>query len=149
MITLLKGDSATSRFGRQLNFVVDTTLDTSGCSVRFSLNGIVAEAELVGSDATVQLSVEQTEKLDYGVGFAAIALVAGENVCTVKNDIAVRVTDCVADVSGGGNTVDIRLKGSWDDALEGVSWDAGGSIGSLREFLSRVGAVLGASVTTR
>lgn len=149
MITIFKGDSATSRFGRQLNFVVETTLDTSGCSVRFSLNGIVAEAQLVGTDATVQLTAEQTDKLDYGIGFADIALIAGDNVCTVKNDIAVWVTDCVGDVSGGCNTVDIRLKGSWDDALDGVSWDAGGTIGSLRDFLSRVGAVLGASVTTR
>lgn len=130
-----------------MKFVVSTTLDTTGCSVRFSMNGIVVDAQLSGTDASVSLTSEQTSKLDYGVGFASIALVAGEDVCTLKNDVPVCVTDCVGDVSGE-NTISIGMKGSWENALDGVSWDSSGSIGSLREFLSRVGAVLGASVTT-
>lgn len=149
MIFLLKGDSASSRFGRELRFVVETSLDTSGCAVRFSLNGVVADAQLVGTNATVQLTAAQTAQLEYGTGFAAIAIVAGNDVCTVKNDLPVCVTDNVGDVMSGANTVDISLKGSWEDALDGVHWDAGGSIGALRDFLSRVGSVLGASVTTR
>lgn len=149
MITLLKGDSATSRFGRQLRFTITTSLDTTGCSVRFSMNGIVADAQFDGTDAVVELSAEQTSLLRFGVGFASIALVAGANICTIKNDLAVKVTDCISEVEDASNSATIEITNAWQKALEGVNWNAGGSIGSLRDFLARVGAALGASVVAR
>lgn len=149
MITLFKGDSATSRFGRELTFTIDTTLDTTGCSVLFAINGVEAQAQFNGSEAVVSLTAQQVGSLEYGTGFASLALVAGTDRYTLKNDIAVTVTDCVADVQGSSNTIDITMAGAWENALDGVDWNAGGSIASLRDFLARVGVALGASVTAR
>lgn len=151
MIFLFKGDSADERFGREIKFNLDipSSIDTTGCSVVFSLNGIVASAILSNGEAVVSLTAEQTKAWDYGVGYASLALSDGSNIRTVTNTLAVSVTDSVKEMDDATNTIDITIPVGWEEALKGVSWDAGGTIGSLRDFLSRVGAVLGATVTTR
>lgn len=149
MITMFKGDSMTSRFGRELSFEVTTDLDTTGCSVMFTLNGVSAVAALSNGRAVVELTAAQTEGLYYGTGYAAVALTDGTNIRTIANTIPVRVTDSVADMDNATNTIDISIAPDWSKALEGVNWNAGGSIGALRDFLARVGSALGASVTAR
>lgn len=149
MITIFRGDSMTSRFGRSLTFEVETDLDTSGVSVVFSLNGIDAVASLLDGRATVTLTAEQTAQLNYGTGYASISFVAGQDVRTVTNSIPVRVTDSVEEMDGATNTISVTLAPDWSEALKGVNWDAGGSIGALRDFLARIGSALGATVTAR
>lgn len=149
MITIFRGDSADSRFNRELSFSVVTDLNTDGVEVVFSINGVECSAELVGATAKVSISAEQTKRLEYGIGYASVALRAGDSVRTITNDIPVRVTDRVADVDGTENTLEVNIMGAFKNALTGETWDAGGSIASLRDFLARIGSLMGASVKAR
>ena len=149
MITILKGDAYSDRFGRSLKFTVKTHLDTMGCAVRFDLYGVSGMSPIVDGAAKIQLTSEQTKKMDYGMGYASLALVADGEVYTLKIDIPVLVTDSMSDVEGVANSITVDMKGAWDKALQGVNWDAGSSIASLRDFLARIGTALGASVVAR
>lgn len=149
MITILKGDVYSDRFGRSLEFTIETHLDTMGCAAMFNLYGVIGMSPIVDKTAKIQLTSEQTKKMDFGMGYASIALVAEGEVYTLKNDIPVLVTDSMSDVEGVANSITVDMKGAWDKALHGVNWDAGSSIASLRDFLARIGTVLGASVVAR
>lgn len=149
MITILKGDAYSDRFGRSLEFTIETHLDTMGCAAMFNLYGVIGMSPIVDKTAKIQLTSEQTKKMDFGMGYASIALVADGEVYTLKNDISVLVTDSMSDVEGAENSITVDMKCAWDKVLQGVNWDAGGSIGSLRDFLARVGTALGASVVVR
>jgi hypothetical protein len=149
MITILKGDAYSDRFGRSLEFTVKTHLDTTGIEVRFDLYGVSTTSSIVDRGAKIQLTSEQTKKMDFGMGYASLALVVDGEVYTLKNDIPVLVTDSMSYVENSSNSITVDLKGAWDKALQGVNWDAGSSIASLRDFLARVGTALGASVVAR
>lgn len=151
MIKIFKGDSMTDRFGRMITFKLNTTLDTDGCSIVFRIAGLMKAVALdADNNASLSLTKEETAQLNYGDGYASIMITDGDNLRTVTNTLWVRVTDSVEELNEGENAVSISLvEPDWQRALDGVSWDSGASIGSLRDFLAVVGTALGAKVEAR
>ena len=134
------------RFGRTIKFSLASDLDTTGCDVEFIIAGVSMVAGFNGQQATLNISAENTSKLNLGDTYAAIVLRAGNARRTVSNTIPVRVTDSVEDVDGSINEISVSIIGEYNKALEGIEFDEGASIGSLRRFLALVGAAMGAKV---
>lgn len=152
MIKIFRGDSMTDRFGRVITFKLETSLDVSGCSIVFRVAGLMKAVALNSETkiATLELSANETEQLQYGDGYASILITDEQNIRTITNTLWVRVTDSVEDFEDTENAVNISLvEPDWQKALDGVSWDSGASIGSLRDFLAVVGTALGAKVEAR
>lgn len=132
-----------------------TELDIEGCTFVFSFLGFEQRFTDLQKDdegvvhMTVNMTAQQTAKFPLGLQYATVWIEDEEGKrFTLTDDILVLVT-IDADEAKSGNTIVIEIHGGGDAStlLNGVSWSEGGSIGSLREFLAKVGRALGADIT--
>lgn len=158
-ITIKHGDSTDAIGASPIVLTIHTKLDLTGCTIIFSFLGFeqrFTELEKDENDDVhlgISMTATQTASLPLGFQFATVSITDGSNnTRTLVDDILVLITDSAEVAYGANNNMTININMN-DEAiktlLSGQSWDAGGTIGSLRDFLAKIGKALGATVTER
>lgn len=158
-ITIKHGDSTDAIGASPIVLTIHTKLDLTGCTIIFSFLGFeqrFTELEKDENDDVhlgISMTATQTASLPLGFQFASVFITDGSNnTRTLMDNILVLVTDSAEIAYGANNNMTININMN-DEAiktiLSGQSWDAGGTIGSLRDFLAKIGEALGATVTER
>lgn len=154
-ISIVAGDDTGVMGINPITVSFKTELDLEGCAIIFSFLGFTKKFENLQKDEhgvvtmTIYMSAEQTSEFPLGFQYASIIIEDSQGKrFTLTDDILVLVTDDTEEAKTG-NTIIVEVHGGTDAStlLNGVSWNEGGTIGSLREFLAKVGRALGANIT--
>lgn len=159
-VVIKHGDSSDAIGLSPITITLKTELDLTGCTLTFSFLGFSQTFSTFTKDddgnivLTINMTSEQTSQFPLGFQKASVSISDGnDNIRTLIDNILVLVTDSAEVAYGSNNNMVITI--NLDDSstvrhlLNGQSWNAGGTIGSLRDFLAKIGEALGANITER
>lgn len=153
-IVVLAGDDTDSLGLTPICIKVKTDLDLNGCKIIFRFLGFeqtFTTFEKDQEDDTYHLQISmtsaQTAKMPLGYQNASIDIIDSNNRSrTLDNSILVLVTDSTSVAYDIKNTVSVGIPASIATLLAGKSFDEGGTIGEMRDFVGEIGKALGATV---
>lgn len=156
-IVIMQGDDSNAIGLEPITISVATPLDLTGCEIVFSFLGFTqkfTDSEFTVEDGKVKLTVtiDKTVSASFPLGFqfasVSITDTDGKNRM-LNNKILTLVTNNPAFAYGINNNVDVVVPTSFAHVLDGETWNAGDSIGSMRDIVGKIAKALGADVTPR
>lgn len=154
-IVIFSGDDTDALGLNPITIKVETTLDLTGCKIIFKFLGFeqtfttfVKDPEDDFYNLQISMTSEQTRSFPLGYQNATIEIIdTNDRTRTLNNSVLVLVTDDTEKAYNIKNTVSVGVPASIATLLAGKSWDEGGTIRSMRDFLGEVGKALGADIT--
>ena len=153
----MQGDDSNAIGLEPITISINTALELTGCKIVFSFLGFTqtfTDDQFVVEDGKVKLTVtidkNASASFPLGYQFASVSITDTNNKNRMLNNkILTLVTNNTDLAYGVKNSVDVVIPTSFSHILDGETWNAGDTIGSLRDLVGKIAKALGADVTPR